>query len=352
MRCVNIDTSTKYNVYIEGGLVDICGELVKDLVKGKRCVVISDSNVAPLYADRVLKSLSQSGFTADLFVIEAGESSKNPENLVKAADFCIECDLTRSDVIVALGGGVITDLSGLCAALYQRGVAVVQIPTSLLAMVDSSVGGKTAVNLQKGKNMFGAFYQPKAVICDSQVLATLPSEEFANGMAEVIKYAALKGGRVLEIISDNVQENLDELIEECVKIKRDYVCADEFDRGDRQFLNFGHTIGHAVERVSDFSTAHGSAVAIGMCIVATACRKLGYCTAEDTERIFALCKKYSLPTDCDISKEELYKASLSDKKRDAQEISLVLMRSFGDCFLNKTKTDSLMEFIDKGMGDV
>ena len=349
MRTVNVSASKNYNVYIGKGLVDSCGEMVKDLVKGRKCVVISDSNVAPLYAQRVKESLEKAGFSAELFVIEAGEESKNPENLVKAADFCVECDLTRSDVLVALGGGVITDLCGLCGALYQRGVAVVQIPTSLLAMVDSSVGGKTAVNLAKGKNMFGAFYQPKAVICDSSVLATLPEEEFANGMAEVIKYAALRGGRVLEIIEENAEENIDELIEECVKIKRDYVCEDEFDRGVRQFLNFGHTIGHAVERVSSFEIAHGSAVAIGMSIVLTATVKENLCAEEDKEKILSLCKKYNLPTRCEYSKEEIFKASLSDKKRDAQDITLVLMKGFGNCILQKISTDNLMDFIDKGM---
>lgn len=349
MRTVNVSASKTYNVYIGKGLIDSCGDMVKDLVKGRKCVIISDSNVAPLYAQRVKESLEKSGFMAEVFVIEAGEESKNPENLVKAADFCVECDLTRSDVLVALGGGVITDLCGLCGALYQRGVAVVQIPTSLLAMVDSSVGGKTAVNLAKGKNMFGAFYQPKAVICDSSVLATLPEEEFANGMAEVIKYAALRGGRVLEIIEENAKENIDELIEECVKIKRDYVCKDEFDRGERQFLNFGHTIGHAVERVSNFGIAHGSAVAIGMSIVLTAAVKDSICTEEDKEKILSLCKKYNLPTECEYSKEEIYTASLSDKKRDAQEITLVLMKGFGNCILQKISTDDLMDFIDKGM---
>lgn len=351
MRCVRIDASSTYNVYIEKGLLDTCGEIAKSLVKGRRCVIISDSNVAPLYADRVTASLETSGFECDLFVIEAGESSKNPENLIKAADFCLECDLTRSDLLVALGGGVITDLCGLCGALYQRGVAVLQIPTSLLAMVDSSVGGKTAVNLKSGKNMFGAFYQPAAVVCDSTVLDTLPEAEFANGMAEVIKYAALKGGRVLEIILGNEKENLDELLEECVKIKSTYVCEDEFDKGVRQFLNFGHTVGHAVERVSDFAVAHGAAVAAGMCIVAASCCKQGLCSKQDRDKLLELCRKYQLPVACEYSADELYVASLADKKRDAQQISLVLFRGFGDCILQKTKTDCVKDFIDKGMGD-
>ena len=223
-----------------------------------------------------------------------------------------------------------------------------QIPTSLLAMTDSSVGGKTAVNLSKGKNMFGAFYQPSAVICDSSVLSTLPGEELSNGLAEVIKYSVLKGGRLIEILEGDITLYLDEMIEECVKIKRDYVCADEFDKGERQFLNLGHTVGHAIERVSSFSVAHGSAVAAGMCIMARACAVLGGCRRSTAERIENLCKKYSLPTRCDYGYNELYKAALSDKKREGEDISVVMIRDFGFCCIQKAKTEFLREIIEKG----
>ncbi|MBR3971693.1 MAG: 3-dehydroquinate synthase [Ruminococcus sp.] len=351
MKIVEINASQSYNVYIEQGLLTNCGDIIRGVCSGRKCVVISDSNVAPLYADTLINHLNVTGFETELFVIEAGEESKNPENLVKAADFLVECELTRSDVLVALGGGVITDLCGLCGALYQRGVAVVQIPTSLLAMVDSSVGGKTAVNLKSGKNMFGAFYQPKAVICDSALLQTLPPEEFSNGMAEVIKYAVLRGGRVLEIINENTENNLDELLYECVKIKCDYVCADEFDKGVRQFLNLGHTVGHAIERVSNFATAHGSAVAQGMCIMAKACEKAELCEKDTVSKIKNLCKKFGLPTESKYSVKELYTASLSDKKRDSDEITVVMIRGFGDCILEKMKTDSLKDLIKNGIGD-
>ncbi len=350
MRIVNVNASKNYNVYIEEGILDRCGEIVRDVVKGRRCVVVSDSNVAPLYAQRVMDSLKSSGFCSALFEIEAGENSKNAENLIACAECCVEHGLTRSDVLIALGGGVVTDLGGLCAALYQRGISVVQIPTSLLSMVDSSVGGKTAVNLTSGKNMFGVFYQPDAVICDSKVLDTLPQEEFANGMAEVIKYAALKGGRIFEIIRENVQDNLDELIEECVKIKRDYVCEDEHDKGIRQFLNFGHTFGHAVERVSDFSVAHGSAVSIGMCIMARACRKMSLCSEEDKDLLLSLCKKYKLPTSYKCSSDDIFMAALSDKKRESYNINIVLFKGFGDCEIKKILLDDLNVYLQKGMG--
>ncbi len=351
MKTVEINASRSYNVYIEKGLLANCGQIVKNVCKGRKALIISDSNVAPLYADKVKTSLEAEEFEVSLFVIEAGEASKNPENLIKAADFCIECGLTRSDVIVALGGGVVTDLAGLCGALYQRGVAVVQIPTSLLAMTDSSVGGKTAVNLSRGKNMFGAFYQPSAVICDSSVLATLPAEEFANGMAEVIKYAVLRGGKLREMLGSDISCCMDELIEECVSIKRDYVCEDEFDKGARQFLNLGHTVGHAIERVSEFAVPHGSAVSAGMCIVARACAKMEICSVSTANEIEELCKKYSLPISSCYGYNELYEASLSDKKREGAEISVVMVRNFGDCFLERTKTEFLREIIEKGDTD-
>lgn len=350
MRKVDIELHSGYTVYIEQGLLDNCGEYIEKVCSGRRAVIVSDSNVAPLYAQRVADSLRKSGFETALFTIEAGEESKTPENLIEAADFCAESGLTRSDVIVALGGGVITDMAGLCGALYQRGIAVCQIPTSLLAMVDSSVGGKTAVNLSKGKNMFGAFYQPSVVLCDSTVLSTLPACEFANGMAEVIKYAVLKGGRVRELIdSDNLNETLDELIEECVKIKKEYVCEDEFDTGARQFLNLGHTIGHAIERRSNFSIPHGSAVSAGMCIVARACAEMSLCSSCTAQYIEAVCKKYNLPTSVHMNEEELFSDSLSDKKRMGDKVTMVLIREIGDCYLSKTDVENIKNYIYKGM---
>ncbi len=353
MRKVNIPASQNYDVYIEKGLLSRVGEIAKELVNPRSAVVISDSNVAPLYKEALLMSLEAVGIAADIFVIEAGEDSKNPENLIKAANFLIEKDLTRSDLVVALGGGVITDLAGLCASLYQRGVALIQIPTSLLAMVDSSVGGKTAVNLENGKNMFGTFYQPKAVICDPEVLSTLPKEEFSNGIAEIIKYALLRGGKSLEILcGESLSEHLPELIEECVSIKRDYVCADEFDRGDRQFLNLGHTVGHAIERASGFEVPHGSAVAAGMCIVARACAELGICNKAVADEVEHLCKKYGLPTDSNISIKELNDAATHDKKRQGEKLSLILIKDFGNCFIHLTEKEYLSEILEKGMVSV
>ncbi|MDO5123285.1 MAG: 3-dehydroquinate synthase [Eubacteriales bacterium] len=351
MKTVNINASKSYEVYIEKGSLKTAGELAKKISKGTKAAVISDSNVAPIYGETVLDSLRSAGFEADMFVIEAGESSKNPENLVEGANFLLEKGLTRSDIVVAMGGGVITDLGGLLAAMYQRGISLLQIPTSLLAMVDSSVGGKTAVNLKSGKNMFGVFYQPSAVLCDSEVLGTLPVEEFSNGIAEVIKYAVLRGGKLVDILEkSDVTPYLDELIEECVNIKRDYVVSDEFDRGDRQFLNLGHTVGHAIERGSNFSVAHGSAVAAGMCIMARACEKIGVSSADTSKWIEKMCEKFALPTDTDISLEELYNDSMADKKREGKSLSFVMIKSVGECYLNKTDATYMKEILTLGNG--
>lgn len=348
MMVLDVKASQPYSVYIEKGISSSCGEIIKPLFKGSKALIISDSNVAPLYADRVKESLEASGIETTVFVIKAGEESKTPENLIKAMECAIDSCLTRSDVIISLGGGVVTDLGGLCGALYQRGVKVVQMPTSLLAMVDASVGGKTAVNLKKGKNMFGTFSQPVAVICDTDMLSTLPEAEFSCGMAEVIKYAVLRGGKLEKLLNLDINENINEIIEECIKIKSDYVCADEFDKGERQFLNLGHTVGHAIERVSNFSTSHGSAVAAGMCIMARACRALGFCDADTVDQIEILCRKFGLPISAGEDYNKLYKASLADKKRQGEEITLVMIRGMGDCFLHAVPKEFLQEIIEKG----
>lgn len=348
MKVLEVKASQPYKVYIEKGISSSCAEIIKPFCKGSKALIISDTNVAPLYGNKVKESLEASGVDTAMFIIEAGEESKTPENLIKAMECAIDAELTRSDVIVSLGGGVVTDLGGLCGALYQRGINVVQMPTSLLAMVDASVGGKTAVNLTKGKNMFGAFCQPAAVICDTQMLSTLPESEFSCGMAEVIKYAVLRGGKLEELLNLDINENIDEIIEECIKIKSDYVCADEFDKGERQFLNLGHTVGHAIERVSSFSASHGSAVSAGMCIMARACRALGFCDSDTAEKIENLCIKFALPISTSEDYNKLYNAALADKKRQGEEITLVMVRGMGDCVLHTVPKEFLQEIIEKG----
>jgi len=348
MRTIHVKASTDYDIYIENGLINKIGEYTRKVSAASRVLLVSDTNVYPLYGEKVKKSLEGSSFTVNTFILPAGEASKTPENMIKIVEACAEAGLTRSDLLVALGGGVIGDITGLSASLYQRGTAFVQIPTTLLADVDSSVGGKTAVDLKAGKNLLGAFYQPLTVICDPETTNTLTDRDFYDGCAEVIKYAVLKGGRLLELVEKGIKENLEEVIEICVGIKRDVVEADEFDHGERKLLNLGHTIGHAIEKSSAFSITHGSAVGAGMCMVARAAVKKAECSEETLNRLVALCKRYDLPTDSSLSADILFSAACSDKKREKDQLTLILPKNFGECIMKKMPVAELKDYIVLG----
>ena len=345
MRTLTVKASTEYNIHIENGLIDKIGKCTREVTAAGKAFIVSDTNVYPLYGSRVKDSLIKEGFAVSEYIIPAGEASKTPENMIKIVESCAEAGLTRSDLLVALGGGVVGDITGLSASLYQRGTDFIQIPTTLLAAVDSSVGGKTAVDLKAGKNLLGAFYQPIAVFCDPETLNTLTPRDFHDGCAEVIKYAVLKGGKLLELVKAGIKENSEEVIEICVVIKRDIVEADEFDRGERKLLNLGHTIGHAIEKSSNFSLPHGSAVAAGMCIIARACLKKGICSTDFITSLESLCKVYDLPTASDISADRLYTAACSDKKREQDTLTLILPKNFGDCVMQKIQIADLKEYI-------
>ncbi len=345
MRTLTVKASTQYKVNIENGLIDSIGKYTREVSSAGKAFIVSDTNVFPLYGERLKRSLSQYGFAISEYILPAGEASKTPENMIKIVEACAEAGLTRSDLLVALGGGVIGDITGLSASLYQRGTDFIQIPTTLLATVDSSIGGKTAVDLKAGKNLLGAFYQPIAVFCDPETLNTLTPEDFHDGCAEVIKYAVLKGDRLLELVKEGIKKNAEEVIEICVGIKRDIVEADEFDRGERKLLNLGHTIGHAIEKSSNFSITHGSAVAAGMCIIARACLKKGICSPDFPNSLESLCKAYNLPTDSNISADILYSAAGSDKKREQNSLTLILPKDFGNCIMKKIQLTDLKEYI-------
>ena len=266
--------SKKYDVLLGRGILADAGRLAVGVRRPGRAVVVTDSNVDSLYSDQLATSLRDAGFDTVKFVFPAGEKSKNAGTLLSLLNFMAEYRMTRDGTVFALGGGVVGDLAGLAASLYMRGVGLVQLPTTLLAAVDSSVGGKTAVDLPSGKNLIGAFYQPDLVICDTETLGTLPSGEFSNGCAEVIKYAFIRDASILNMLDGN---RIDELIFRCIAIKRDIVACDERDRGERQLLNFGHTFGHAIEKCSGYTLPHGSAISAGMVIMTTAAVKLGLC---------------------------------------------------------------------------
>ena len=351
MKKVTVNASRVYDIIIDKGILDKLGTLALDVLK-KPCkaAILTDSNVAPLYLERLEASLTAAGFGVISYVIPAGEESKSAESYIAFLSFLAKNKITRSDCIFALGGGVVGDLAGFCAATYLRGVKFIQIPTTLLAMVDSSVGGKTAIDIPEGKNLVGAFYQPSLVICDYETLSTLPEEIFADGCAEVIKYGII-GDRPLfdKLKSTPIKEQLEDVIENCVRDKRDVVNADERDVGVRQLLNLGHTAAHSIEILSNFEISHGSAVAIGTALIARAANKMGLCPDKDLDEIVNIFQAYSLPTECPYDASALAEIALSDKKRSGGKISLIIPFGIGNSQIYEVEVERLEEIFSKGL---
>lgn len=350
MKSILVNASRTYEVRIGSGLLSQAGELSAPLIRGRDAVIVSDSNVWPLYGKTVADSLNRAGFRTDHFVFPAGETSKNTQTLVELLTFLARKGLTRSDAVFALGGGVTGDMAGLAASLYLRGIPCVQLPTSLLSVVDSSVGGKTAVDLPEGKNLVGTFTQPHLVLCDIDTLATLPAPVYAEGWAEIIKYGMIRSKELLDFLAENpAGTDIEWVIAHCVAIKRDVVAEDEQDNAVRQVLNFGHTIGHAIERCGNYQYFHGEGVAMGMGIMTRACVKMGRCPRECQEVLEALLKKYNLPMNCDMGREELLEAAKADKKRRGDAITLIQPDVLGNCILHKTNYDELAQVLELGM---
>ena len=330
MKRIHVSASREYDVLIERGSFAQLGKLCADTVRGRRCVVVSDTNVAPLYLAPALASLQAAGFEASSYIFPAGEASKCGETYLDLLENLAQRQLTRADVLVALGGGVAGDLTGFAAATYLRGVALVQVPTTLLACVDSSVGGKTAIDLKHGKNLCGAFYQPSLVICDPDLLSTLPESVFSEGCAEVIKYGMLGSAELLDRLRGaNIAGQLEYVIAKCVEMKRDIVECDEFDTGRRQLLNLGHTFAHSIETLSGYAVPHGQAVAIGMAIITRAAVHKGLCPAECLDVLLELLEKNALPAETEYSPAALAEKALSDKKRAADTLTLAVPTAYG-----------------------
>lgn len=350
METITVNASRTYQVQVGAGLLARTGELSAPLIQGRDAVIVSDSNVWPRYGRTVAGSLTQAGFRVREFVFPAGEASKNPQVLLELLTFLARHELTRSDAVFALGGGVTGDMAGLAAALYLRGIACVQLPTSLLSMVDSSVGGKTAVDLPEGKNLVGTFTQPHLVLCDTQALDTLSPAVLAEGWAEIIKYGMIRSRELLDFLREKpAGENLDWVIAQCLTIKRDVVAADERDNAVRQVLNFGHTIGHAIERCGHYAIYHGEGVAMGMAIMTRAGVKQGRCPAECWTVLEELLDKYHLPKTCDMDPADLLAAARADKKRRGNAITLIQPERLGNCVLYKTDYDELARVLEVGM---
>ncbi len=345
MEQVHIKTDREYDVLIGPGLIKRVGELTAQVVKPCKAAVITDDTVEGLYGHLVAESLKAAGFSPCPWSFPHGEQSKTMQTLASALEWLGEMEISRSDLVVALGGGVPGDLAGFAAAVFNRGTRFIQIPTTLLAAVDSSVGGKTAVDLAAGKNLAGAFHQPETVISDTEVMAALPPELIRDGSAEMIKYGILEDAALFDAMRTGTWKNdIESSIARCVAIKRDYVMGDERDMGKRQFLNLGHTFGHAVEKCSNFTITHGQGVAIGMVMAAKA-------AGMDASAIEAACRSCGLPTASPYPASQLAEAALRDKKRRGGKITLVLPEAIGKCFLKTVDVAELPEYFAKGTGE-
>lgn len=323
------------------------GSEVKKIVSGNSLMVVTDKNVEKLYLSHCESSLLAAGFDVSHFVIEPGEDSKSGAVYLELLGALAEIPLTRADAIVALGGGVVGDLAGFAAATYLRGIKVIQVPTTLLAAVDSSVGGKTAINLPAGKNLAGAFHQPALVWCDPKLLKTLSEEVWQDGMAEVIKYGVLADRKLFGQLRDPAwtKKNIKEVIDCCVAIKRRYVEEDEHDMGIRQQLNLGHTIGHAIEKASRYEVSHGKAVAKGMAYMADIAAGQGWCSKDTAAEIREILEIYGFDLKIKESKAELYDIMKADKKRKGGYIDIVVPVTIGKCRLERINTEKLGEIL-------
>ena len=336
--------SGEYEVLIRKGASSDIGKKLKQIARGNKTAIITDDVVMPLYSDSIIGELSGCGFETCVYVLPHGEASKNGREYLKILEFLAESGLDRRDTVVALGGGVVGDMAGFAAATYLRGIDCVQIPTTLLSMTDSSVGGKTAIDLKAGKNLAGAFKQPKFVAIDTDFLETLPEAEIKNGLGELIKYAVIDGGEILTMLEDGFGKNVQKIVEAAVDIKRRVVEADEKESGLRRILNFGHTPAHAAEKLSGFTLPHGVAVAAGVNLMLRASVRKADCPARDAQRIEKLCVKYGLPVAFEYTAKRLAEASAGDKKTEGEFINLVLADKIGSVFSIKVPKAELEEY--------
>ncbi|SCW63896.1 3-dehydroquinate synthase [Ruminococcaceae bacterium YRB3002] len=357
---IHVKASREYDVVIGTGLISRAGSLMKEAVpKATKILIVSETNVAPLYLDTVRESLTGEGFECVEYVFEAGEQSKNIDTVAGMWGVMAKAGFTRTDAAVALGGGVTGDMAGFAAATFLRGIQVVQIPTSLLAQVDASVGGKTGIDLPEGKNQVGAFHQPSMVIEDIECLGTLSEDKFTEGLGEVLKYAFIMDTELYGMLSEymaegkaaNLQHDREMLIRtvtKCVEDKVDVITGDEFDTGRRQILNFGHTIGHVIERNSGFTKDHGVCVAMGMGIMTGRSLAAGLMDQDTHDKIISLIKGYGLPVTDDITPEDAVSGAMNDKKKRGNTISLILVNRIGEAEIVPMTPEQMLEFLTRG----
>ncbi len=352
METIKVKASLPYSVTVGPEQLKTIGERARSLFpKAVRVMLVSDDTVFPLYGETVSRSLIAEGFETEPFVFPHGEKSKNSKTYLDLISAIARAGLSRSDFCVALGGGVVGDLTGFAAATYMRGIGFIQVPTTLLAMVDASVGGKTAVDLPEGKNLLGAFWQPSEVICDTDTLKTLPDPVYAAGCAEIVKYGCMMDKELFETLEQQDLKTVEEkVISRSVSDKRDIVEQDEHETGStRILLNFGHTVGHAVEKVSNYQISHGSAVSIGMCVMVRAQSECGMIDKRTVKRIESLLASFALPTETGFSARDLSDAILSDKKKTGKTVNFVALREIGEAYVMPIPIGEIESFIEKGL---
>lgn len=349
MKTIQVKTSREYDVLLGQGLIADLPRLVEPFCRGRKIGIITDDIVDSLYAFAVAEKLKDHGYTIDKYVIPHGESSKNITTLSGILEYFASCHFTRKDIFISIGGGVIGDITGLAAALYMRGIQFVQVPTTLLSMVDASVGGKTAVDLKAGKNLIGAFWQPSLVVADTRVIAELPEDIFAEGMAEVIKSDLIANAGIVEMIKQGtVKENIDRMVASCIEMKRDVVEQDEYEtKSLRKVLNMGHTVAHAIEKLSGYQVSHGIAVATGLVWEACIATHLGLCSEVLMAEIREAVDAYQLYYDVPFTVDAMVDAMKSDKKNDGSNVDFVFPMRFGKWEERKLSQLELVNIIEK-----
>ena len=349
MRTITVNASKVYDVIIGDGLLDEAGIVIQKKIGGQAAAIVTDDNVAHLYGKRLSDSLEQGGYRVSQYIFPNGESSKNAHTFLALLNFLAQEKFSRTDIVIALGGGVAGDLAGFSAACYMRGIHLVQMPTTVLAAVDSSVGGKTAIDLPAGKNLAGAFYQPDIVLCDVSTFSTLSPELFRDGCAEIIKHGMIADKMLFESLKTPIHRRMEEIIARNVEIKRDIVARDERESGLRRLLNFGHTVGHAIELLSNYQTSHGKAIAAGMAVTASAAVRQGLCGEKCLRDLLMMLERYELPTGTSYRADELARACLSDKKRSGKSLTMIFPLDIGNCMLKDIPVTELEAVIGLGL---
>ncbi len=344
MQKITVNVKPSYEVVIGNNILKDIGTNIRKITKADKAFVISDSNVYPLYGEKLKHSLEEAGFVVESYSFLAGENSKTLATVEEILETMVRNKISHSDIIIALGGGIVGDVAGFCSATYLRGIPFVQIPTTVLAAVDSSVGGKTGVNLSSGKNLVGAFNQPKLVLCDLNTFDTLSEEIVKDGLCEVIKYGCILDENLFNnLLKGEFRNNVEDVIARCVQLKAEVVKDDEFDKGIRQILNFGHTIAHSIEALSNFSVPHGRAVAIGMYMIEKSNNP------KNAEKIKEILSVYDIDIKCDYSAKDLADKATSDKKVRSGKLNLILLDQIGSAKIVPIELDKIEKFFEKGI---